>query len=193
MAEPTSPSGFSAQPGPEDPARRRFLSRVSFALSGLISALLGVPVLGYLLAPLLAPPRPEWVEIGPTNAFALGQMLLHKFSDTSPLPYAGLTSATAVWVRQEAANDFTVFAVNCTHLGCPVSWLPTASVFLCPCHGGAYYGDGSVAAGPPPQPLYEYETRVENGRLYVLTRPLPPSDPWSPPRLPGLRRRSEQG
>jgi menaquinol-cytochrome c reductase iron-sulfur subunit len=40
-----------------------------------------------------------------------------------------------------------------------------AELFLCPCHGGAYYSDGSVAAGPPPRPLFRYDVRVESGEV----------------------------
>ncbi|MBS1607102.1 MAG: (2Fe-2S)-binding protein, partial [Bacteroidetes bacterium] len=40
-------------------------------------------------------------------------------------------------------------------------------------HGGAYYPDGTVAAGPPPKPLVRYETRVRNGRIEIRTSPLP--------------------
>jgi Rieske Fe-S protein len=50
---------------------------------------------------------------------------------------------------------------------------------MCPCHGGAYYEDGSRAAGPPPRGLFEYEHKIENGELVVkggfiptLARPL---------------------
>jgi menaquinol-cytochrome c reductase iron-sulfur subunit len=161
---------------------------MSLALSGLIGGLLGVPVLGYLLAPLISPPRPQWIDVGPLDGFPIGQTTLHKFEDVSALPYAGLTSATAIYVQRLQESSINVFAVNCTHLGCPVSWLATASLFICPCHGGVYYRDGSVAAGPPPHPLYEYDSRVEGGHLFVQTRPLPPSQPWEPPQLPRIQR-----
>ena len=45
-------------------------------------------------------------------------------------------------------QKFQVFAVNCAHLGCPVRWFPQSSLFMCPCHGGVYYRDGSRASGP---------------------------------------------
>jgi Rieske Fe-S protein len=38
---------------------------------------------------------------------------------------------------------------------------------MCPCHGGVYYEDGSVASGPPPRGLYEYEYKLEKARLWV--------------------------
>jgi menaquinol-cytochrome c reductase iron-sulfur subunit len=54
-----------------------------------------------------------------------------------------------------------------------VNWRAGAELFLCPCHGGVYYSDGSVAGGPPPRPLVRYAVRIgDNGRVQVLTRPL---------------------
>ena len=34
---------------------------------------------------------------------------------------------------------------------------------MCPCHGGAYYRDGSRASGPPERGLFEYPYKVTNG------------------------------
>ena len=80
---------------------------------------------------------------------------------------------TAAWLRRESDDRFIAFSVNCTHLGCPVRWLPDANLFMCPCHGGVYYGDGTVAAGPPPHPLPRYPVRVREGQVEILTSPLP--------------------
>jgi len=70
-------------------------------------------------------------------------------------------------------NEFEAFSVNCAHLGCPVRWLPDARLFMCPCHGGVYYEDGSVAAGPPPHGLTKYPVRVKDGRVEIRTDPIP--------------------
>ena len=51
---------------------------------------------------------------------------------------------------------------------------------MCPCHGGVYYEDGARAAGPPPRGLFEYSTKIENGKLYVKGGILPTlSEPLS--------------
>src|SRR5437867_12854965 len=68
---------------------------------------------------------------------------------------------------------FQVFNINCTHLGCPVNWQAGAKLFLCPCHGGVHYSDGSVAGGPPPRRLFEREWQVSGDRLLVRQQPLP--------------------
>ena len=44
-----------------------------------------------------------------------------------------------------SAAHFTAYSMYCTHLGCPIHWLPQADMFLCPCHGSAFYASGSVA------------------------------------------------
>ena len=160
--------------GLTDPlSRRRFLSRLSLALSGLAGVILSVPILAYLLSPLLNPARQVWRNVGPVGAFKEGETVEVALDEPSPLPWAGQTARTAVWLRRTGANDFLAFSVNCTHLGCPVNWRPQAGLFLCPCHGGVYYEDGRVAGGPPPRPLFKHEVRVRDGNVEVRTRPLP--------------------
>ena len=55
----------------------------------------------------------------------------------------------------------------------PVNWRQDAGLFLCPCHGGVFYADGTVAGGPPERPLFERDWKVENGRLLVRPEALP--------------------
>jgi menaquinol-cytochrome c reductase iron-sulfur subunit len=153
--------------------RRRFLNRVSLALSGLAAAVVSVPIVAYLLSPLLQPPPEVWRDLGLVENFQVGETVEVAFDEPSSLPWAGQTARTAVWLRRQADRDFIAFGLNCTHLGCPVNWRAGAELFLCPCHGGVYYADGSVAGGPPPHPLVRYSVRIgDSERVQVLTRPL---------------------
>jgi menaquinol-cytochrome c reductase iron-sulfur subunit len=159
----------------EEPSvsRRRFLGRVSLALSGLAAAVVSVPIVAYLLSPLLQPPPEEWRDLGLVDNFKIGETVEVAFDEPSSLPWAGQTSRTAVWLRRTGDRDFTAYGLNCTHLGCPVNWRAGAELFLCPCHGGVYYADGSVAGGPPPRPLVSYSVRIGAGQqVQVLTKPL---------------------
>ena len=159
----------------DDPlvTRRRFLSRVSLALSGVAAAVVSVPIIAYLLSPLLQPPPDDWRDVGLVDNFQSGTTVEVAYDDASPLPWAGQTARTALWLRRTGERDFIAFAVNCTHLGCPVNWRADAELFLCPCHGGVYYADGSVAGGPPPRALTRYSVRIVDGsRVQVLPRPL---------------------
>jgi menaquinol-cytochrome c reductase iron-sulfur subunit len=154
-------------------SRRRFLNRVSLALSGAAAAVVSIPIVAYLLSPLLQPPVEEWRDLGLVDNFKIGETVEVAFDEPSSLPWAGQTSRTAVWLRRTGDVDFTAFGLNCTHLGCPVNWRAGAELFLCPCHGGVYYADGTVAGGPPPRPLVRYSVRIgDSQRVQVLTRPL---------------------
>jgi menaquinol-cytochrome c reductase iron-sulfur subunit len=95
------------------------------------------------------------------------------FEDTSALPWAGQTSKTAAWLHRAGEHQFLAYSANCSHLGCPVRWEADAKLFMCPCHGGVYYQNGSVAAGPPPRGLTRYPVRIENGQVEILTSPAP--------------------
>ncbi len=157
-------------------SRRAFLNRLSLILSGLIGLVLTVPIVAYLLTPLIRRAPGVWLDVGRPEQFRIGETVQIAIDDPSPLPWAGQTTRTSVWLRREGQATFTAFAVNCTHLACPVGWQVQAQIFLCPCHGGVFYADGSVAAGPPPRPLPRYDVRVQDGSVQVLTRPVPIGD-----------------
>jgi hypothetical protein len=44
---------------------------------------------------------------------------------------------------------------------------------MCPCHGGAYYQDGSRASGPPERGLFQYSYKVEDGKLFIKAGEMP--------------------
>ncbi|HYM68939.1 MAG TPA: Rieske (2Fe-2S) protein [bacterium] len=166
-------TGAARPDGPEEVRRREFFSRLSIVLSAWAAAIIAIPFVGFLVAPLFERTAQVWRPVGPVDRFAVGTTSEVTFADSSPLPWAGVVARTAAWLRRDGEDRFIAFSVNCTHLGCPVRWLPDANLFMCPCHGGVYYNDGTVAAGPPPKPLPQYPVRVRGGQVEILTSPLP--------------------
>jgi menaquinol-cytochrome c reductase iron-sulfur subunit len=158
---------------PELTARRRLLARVSVALGAASAALLGVPIVGFIVAPLFRKAASSWRDVGEAKSFKIGETVSVTFVDASPLPWAGVTAKSAAWLRRESEDRFVAFSVNCAHLGCPVRWMAKADLFMCPCHGGVYYADGSVAAGPPPHGLTRYPVRVKGGSVQIHTEAIP--------------------
>jgi menaquinol-cytochrome c reductase iron-sulfur subunit len=156
-----------------DRERRSFLIKISLGLSALAAAAAGIPVISALLAPLLRQPPQTWRDIGALNHFEIGNTQLVKFENPNPEPWAGITAHSAAWVRRESEQHIIAFSVNCTHLGCPVRWENGAQLFMCPCHGGVYYKDGSVASGPPPKGLIQYPVRINKGKVQLMTQPIP--------------------
>ena len=92
----------------------------------------------------------------PLGQFPEGQTRLATYRNPVANPSDGETANIPCWVRRVEGEKFQVFAINCAHLGCPVRWFPQSGLFMCPCHGGAYYADGSRASGPPERGLFEY-------------------------------------
>ncbi|MGH7917038.1 MAG: ubiquinol-cytochrome c reductase iron-sulfur subunit, partial [Candidatus Binataceae bacterium] len=127
----------------------------------------------FIIGPLVAKTPTVWRPVGKIDDFKIGDTVKVSFLDPSPMVWAGVTSLTAAWLRRVAGVEFIAFSVNCSHLGCPVRWLPKAKLFMCPCHGGVYYADGSVAAGPPPRGLFKYPVRVRKGQVEILASAVP--------------------
>lgn len=151
--------------------RRRFLSRLSITLGSIAAAIVAIPSVAFLLG-LRKPPQ-VWRAVGKVSDFKVGDTVEVSFQDTSPLSWAGVTAQTAAWLRRNSEQEFIAFSIVCTHLGCPVRWIESAGLFMCPCHGGVYYADGDVASGPPPKPLPRYPVRVQNGEVQIQTSPVP--------------------
>lgn len=160
-------------PTPEQIHRRRFFEILSIGLGGVCGLVLSVPLVGFIVAPFLRKTPESWVKLDSVNKYEVGKTVNVVFEDPSPLPWAGVTAKSAAWLRRDSEDVFIAFSVNCTHLGCPVRWLSDAELFMCPCHGGVYYKDGAVAAGPPPRPLFRYETRILDGVVQLKATAIP--------------------
>lgn len=157
-------------------SRRKWLMPIGVALNAVAGALIAVPILGYLLAP--AGRRQmradlDWVSLGDLTRYPVGETRLATYRNPFVRPWDGDTGDIACWVRRIGSETMQVFAINCAHLGCPVRWFPQSELFMCPCHGGAYYADGSRASGPPPRGLFEYTYKIEGGLLWIKAGQMP--------------------
>jgi len=170
---PDTKADVARQKPTQEPDRRRFLNRLSLVLSGVAAVLVGVPVIGFLISPLLREVPRIWRPVGTLDDFKEGDIVEVTFEDSSALPWAGLTQKTAAWLSRQQGDKFVAFSVNCSHLGCPVRWEANAQLFMCPCHGGVYYKNGQVAAGPPPRGLTKYPVRIQSGNVEILTTAAP--------------------
>lgn len=156
-----------------DSDRRSFIIKLLGISGGILAIIISIPVIGVFLEPL-ARKKPEmWRPVGNVDKFKTGETVLVDFSNSSSLPWTGTVSKTASWLRRVSDTQFIAFSVHCTHLGCPVHWLPDAEIFLCPCHGGVFNKDGSYAAGPPPKDLSQYPVRIEKNEVQILASPIP--------------------
>ena len=122
-------------------SRRAFLFKLSLVANGVVGAVLAVPILGYLFGPAAKKKSEDesWISLGPLADFPEGETRLATFRNPATTAWDGQTGDVPCWVRRVSGTQFQVFAINCAHLGCPVRWFAESKLFLCPCHGGAYY------------------------------------------------------
>jgi menaquinol-cytochrome c reductase iron-sulfur subunit len=155
-------------------SRRVFLFKLSLLLNGAVGALLAVPIVGYLLGPVKENGSDNsWINLGPLADFPEGETRLVNYRNPVTTRWDGQTGDIPCWVRRVSGSTFQVFAINCAHLGCPVRWFAQSKLFLCPCHGGAYYADGARASGPPERGLFEYDHKIDGGHLMISAGRMP--------------------
>ena len=156
-------------------SRRSFLFKLSLLLNGAVGTVLAVPLIGYLLGPASKKSSTvgSWIALGPASQFPIGETRLVEFRSPVTSLGDGETGKVACWVRRVSAQEFQVFAINCAHLGCPVRWFAESKLFMCPCHGGAYYEDGSRASGPPERGLFEYKYKLSGDSLIIHAGDMP--------------------
>jgi len=156
-------------------SRRVFLFKLSLLINGAVGAVLAVPIIGYILGPALkkSSSNNSWINLGPLSDFPEGETRLVNYRNPITTTWDGQTGDVPCWVRRISGDTFQVFAINCAHLGCPVRWFAQSKLFLCPCHGGAYYADGARASGPPERGLFEYDHKISSGSLMISAGNMP--------------------
>ncbi len=140
-------------------SRRGLFMKLGIFFNGLVATALAVPVVRFLMSSITrgrAGAYLSWVPLGRVGEFPEGETRLATFRNPYVMPTDGKTVETACWVRRVEGD-----------LGCPVRWFPQSGLFMCPCHGGAYYRDGSRASGPPERGLFEYPHKIENGLVTI--------------------------
>jgi Rieske Fe-S protein len=160
----------SSLPAQAPPQRRSVLLWLTVAMGALAAVLIAVPLIGYIFG--LRKKPIQWVPLGKAASFPPNETRLVTFVNPIKQPWDGLAAHTGVYVRKEGAeagqeDRFLVLAINCAHLGCPVSWFPQSGLFMCPCHGGVYYATGERASGPPPRGMFRCVWRVRSGQLEI--------------------------
>lgn len=157
-------------PNPPAPAgsRRSFLGVLLGVASATVGALLGIPVVRYLLYPLTSgSTASDWSDAG---------SLLEVTA--SPVPVSRTLHLKGRDGWQETESSPTVYLIRkgdtvqalsaiCPHLGCTLPWDASRNAFVCPCHGGVFGPDGAHRSGPPRRGMDALQTKVTNGNVTV--------------------------
>jgi menaquinol-cytochrome c reductase iron-sulfur subunit len=127
----------AAKPTAAPTSRRGFLLGLGLALNAIAATLFAVPVLRYVMAPGRRLAWLAWIPLGSLTEFPEGRTRLASYENPFVRPWDGETGKIPCWVRRLQGESFQVFAINCTHLGCPVRWFEASGLgCLAPAQSG---------------------------------------------------------
>lgn len=154
-------------------SRRDFIKGTAAAIGGLIGVVIALPTIAYLLFPALrAEEDTDSIDLGPLENYPVGMPTRFDTVRTKVNGWERTATTYGLFVVRTSDTDVRVFSDICTHLGCRVSWHPDQQHYISPCHDGHFDIVGNVVSGPPPRPLDEYITKIENGNLFAQLPPV---------------------
>ena len=154
-------------------SRRDFIKVTVATIGGLIGAVIAIPSIAYLLSPALEEKdNTGTIDLGPLEKYPIGAPTRFETTITKVNGWERTGTLYGLFVYRKSENEVRVFSDICTHLGCRVSWHEDQEHYISPCHNGHFDIVGNVVSGPPPRPLDEYITRIENGNLFAQLPPV---------------------
>ncbi|MBM4457092.1 MAG: Rieske (2Fe-2S) protein [Chloroflexi bacterium] len=152
----------------EEVGRRKFLSGIIGVVAGLVTTVVGLPAIGFLISPGVKRQTQEmWLPLGPLAGLTPGAPTGFPFSRKIKDGWVESTQTGVAYAVTHDGQNVKVFSNVCTHLNCRVVWNDEKRGFFCPCHDALFGVNGEVVAGPPPRPLDQFETRIENGQIQI--------------------------
>ena len=154
-------------------SRRDFMKATIAAVGSFIGLTTSIPAVAYLLSPALRENKATgWIELGSLEKYLVGATpSLFDFTLTSVNGWERTALNYGVYVVRKDEQTVRVLSNICTHLGCRVTWHSDIEHYVSPCHNGHFDLLGSVISGPPPRPLDEFTTKIENGNLLIQLPP----------------------
>ncbi len=147
--------------------RREFVGVVTALLGSIMAAVVGLPAIGYMLAPALKASTGEAkIEAGPVENYPEGTPTLFTFTRTKVNGWEKTANSYGVYVLRQG-DTVSVLSNRCTHLSCRVKWSDSEGDYHCPCHDAVFDKQGKVVSGPPPRPLDSLPASIENGKVYI--------------------------
>ena len=169
----TVPASYRECSASKHISRRDFIKATTAAIGGFITLATSIPLIVYLFSPALRKNEATgWIDLGPLEKYPIGAPpSFFDFTQTRINGWERTALNYGVFVVR--TNDKTVQVLSniCTHLGCRVTWHPNIEHYISPCHDGHFDLLGAVLSGPPPRPLDEFTTKIENGNLFIQLPP----------------------
>jgi Rieske Fe-S protein len=153
------------------------MTRTAQVAGAVAAAAMTLPVLGFAIGPVFDRQPDTWQNIGPLSNFP---KYTYQPVTMTIVPGVGEAGYSLAYVRQhvdsidgpvkDQYDHIVAISSRCVHVGCPVRFVPAASAFVCPCHGGVYDFRGIRTGGPPPRPLDRFYTLIRDDNVLIGPR-----------------------
>ncbi len=171
---PSNPPNLSSHnpdcpPDLDNPPRRSFVAALLAAGSAGVGALLAIPVVKFVLHPVLAQTTEKsWADVGSVDEFQSITAPVKKLVQIDQLDgWRRTVLQKPVYVIKDAAGQIAVLSAVCPHLGCSLPWVDDKNEFICPCHKGTFDASGKLVSGPPPRNMDTLPMKVEDGTVKI--------------------------
>jgi len=149
--------------------RRSCLTWIVRAFQAVAGAIVAVPCLGFVLAPLRrgTATRRGMIRVTPVDSLPVGTPVRRDVitDRRDGFTHYGMGRLGAVWILRQnenltAPDALRVWQVICPHLGCGLRFEKPVDRFTCPCHSSAFDLTGRRLHGPAPRDMDRLTHRV---------------------------------
>ncbi|HEV2035258.1 MAG TPA: ubiquinol-cytochrome c reductase iron-sulfur subunit [Candidatus Dormibacteraeota bacterium] len=153
-----------ADTGPPSVTRRTFIGWWMASILTSVVVIAAAPILVFLWPAPAKGQKKGPIKVGLSKP-------IDQIADGEAVKFDAPTSPNSAFIMADGGGDnaagdlafggfvakdkgkVNVFAINCSHLGCPIGLNTTDKTFDCPCHGSRFHLDGTVLHGPAAYPL----------------------------------------
>jgi len=150
-------------------SRRQFLTYTLGGATAYMAAGVVLPMLRFAVDPILQNKEEgSFVKVAEESKITNDPQEFH-FELKQQDGWYNSTATLTAWIRKNDQGEIVALSPICKHLGCLVGWNNNKNFpdeYHCPCHGARYTPDGKNLAVAP-KPLDQYETKIENGWIYL--------------------------
>ena len=104
---------------------------------------------------------------GGRKSYSHNKAKLKVLGSLEDIPFGSVTAfrSDKLYLVRMDDGGFLALSLQCTHLGCAITWNKDSGQFDCPCHASSFSMDGEVLSPPAPRALDIYPLRIEGGMI----------------------------
>ena len=137
--------------------REVFVGLFIASVGGVGSIVVGLPIIGVRpRAHSSRQPKDLWRDVGAVDDFKVGETVQvnYNYNQGAVQQWSGPTQETAAWLRRNSAELISRHSPSTARISAARCTGSSSQNLPVPCHGSVFNGDGTVAGGPAPRPLF---------------------------------------